>query len=41
MGRKLLFSSLGIDSHIRQQNSATARRHSCRMGPVLNRSARG
>jgi excisionase family DNA binding protein len=26
MGRKLLFSSLGIDKHIRQQHSLTARR---------------
>lgn len=26
MGRKLLFSSLGIDRHIRQQSSLTARR---------------
>ena len=27
MGRKLLFSSLGIDRHIRQQSSLTVRRH--------------
>lgn len=27
IGRKLLFSSLGIDQYIRQQNGLTARRH--------------
>ena len=27
IGRKLLFSSLGIDRHIKQQSSLTAKRH--------------
>ena len=36
IGRKLLFSSLGIDRHIRQQSSLTARRHGNMLAPVAN-----
>lgn len=34
MGRKLLFSSSGIDHHIRQQNGSTARRHRHTLGSL-------
>lgn len=34
MGRKLLFSSSGIDKHIRQQDGLTARRHRRTLGSL-------
>jgi excisionase family DNA binding protein len=41
MGRKLLFSSLGIEKHIKQQDVLTARRHSGTLMPTVNRTAKG
>ena len=41
MGRKLLFSSLGIEKHIRQQGSLTARRHGSMLLPSVNLTAKG
>jgi hypothetical protein len=41
IGRKLLFSSLGIDRHIKQQSSLTARRHGNMLVPVVNYTAKG
>jgi hypothetical protein len=40
MGRKLLFSSLGIEKHIKQQNGLTATRQEARLIPAVNRTAR-
>lgn len=34
MGRKLLFSSSGIEKHIRQQDGLTARRHRLTLGSL-------
>jgi excisionase family DNA binding protein len=34
MGRKLLFSSSGIDTHIQQQDGLTARRHKRTLGSL-------
>lgn len=41
MGRKLLFSSLGIERYIKQQNGLTAKRHSVTLVPTVNRTAKG
>jgi hypothetical protein len=41
IGRKLLFSNLGIDRHIKQQSSLTARRHGNMLAPVVSHTAKG
>lgn len=37
VGRRLLFSSLGLDAYIKQQGSLTARRHGGKLPVVLQR----
>jgi hypothetical protein len=41
IGRKLLFSSIGIDRQIKQQSSLTARRHGNMLVPVVKYTAKG
>jgi excisionase family DNA binding protein len=41
IGRKLLFSSLGINKYIEHQNVLTAKRQTSRLIPVVNRATRG
>jgi excisionase family DNA binding protein len=41
MGRKLLFSSKGIEKYVTQNASMTPRRHSVNIPPPVTRAARG
>lgn len=41
MGRKLLFSSLGIEKHIKQQGSVTAKRQNGMLLPTVNYTGKG
>ena len=41
IGRRLLFSSLGIERYIQHQNGLTATRQNPKLIPVLNRTTKG